>query len=77
MNPAHEFAQETLMLAKETGDAYINKGMAYSAYGGSCYYKGLLDEAKIHLIDWASSYEKSTPLSWIAWGYGVPGIYAS
>ena len=61
MNPAHEFAQEALKLAKETGDAFI-KGMAYSAYGASCYYKGLFDEAKTHLLEWASSYEKSAPI---------------
>jgi tetratricopeptide (TPR) repeat protein len=69
MNPAHEFAQETLTLAKETGDAYI-KGMAYSCYSMSCYNKGLFDEAKTHLIEWATSYEKSAPVSWIIWTYG-------
>ena len=72
MNPAYEFAQETLTLAKETGDAFI-KGMAYSVYGGSCYQKGLFDEAKTYLLEWASSYEKSTPISWIAWAYGYLG----
>jgi len=72
MNPAHEFARETLTLAKETGDAYI-KGMAYAFYGASCYYKGLFDEAKTHLLELASSYEKSTSLSWTAWGYANLG----
>ena len=72
MNPAHELAKETLTLAKETGDAYI-KGMAYSFYGSSCYYKGLFDEAKAHLLELAYSYEKSTPVSWIAWAYGSLG----
>ena len=72
MNPAHEFAQETLMLAQETGDAFI-KGMAYSCYGTSCYQKGLFDEAKTHLLEWASSYEKLSPISWIAWAYGHLG----
>ena len=71
-NPAHECAQETLTLAKETGDAFI-KGMAYSVYGASCYYKGLFDEAKVHLLEWASSYEKSAPISWIGWAYGHLG----
>ncbi|MGZ3580283.1 MAG: adenylate/guanylate cyclase domain-containing protein [Syntrophales bacterium] len=65
-NPAHQFAQETLELAKETGDAFI-KGMAYANYGTSCYYKGLFDEAKTHFSEFTSSYEKSAPISWIAW----------
>ena len=51
-NPAAGFAQETLMLAKETGDPYI-KGMAYSIYGVYCYHKGLFDEAKVLLLEWA------------------------
>jgi class 3 adenylate cyclase/tetratricopeptide (TPR) repeat protein len=68
MNPAHEFAQETLTLAKETGDAVI-KGMAYSVYGASCYYKGLFDAAKTHLLELVSSYEKATSISWIGWAY--------
>ena len=68
INTAHEFAQETLTLAIETGDASV-KGMAYSCYGASCYYKGLFDEAKTHLLEWSSSYEKSAPISWIAWAY--------
>ena len=72
MNPAHEFAQETLTLAKETGDAFI-KGMAYSCYGVSCYHKGLFDEAKTHLLELVSSYEKSAPIAWIGWAYGYLG----
>ncbi|MCE5266251.1 MAG: AAA family ATPase [Deltaproteobacteria bacterium] len=68
MNPARQFAQEALTLAKETGDAFV-KAMAYSAYGGSCYGKGLFDEAKIYLTEWVYSYEKLTPLVWIAWNH--------
>ncbi|MCX5855219.1 MAG: AAA family ATPase, partial [Deltaproteobacteria bacterium] len=68
VNPAHEFAQETLTLAKETGDAFI-KGMAYPIYGASCYHKGLFDEAKTHLVEWVSCYEKPTPVGWAGWGY--------
>jgi class 3 adenylate cyclase/tetratricopeptide (TPR) repeat protein len=68
MNPAHEFAQQTLTLAKETGDAFI-KGMAYPVYGASCYYKGLFDEAKTHLLEFTSSYEKSAAIDWIAWAH--------
>ena len=43
-------------------DAYI-KGMAYSCYGASCYQKGLFDEARTHLSEWASSHEKLRKLS--------------
>ena len=73
INPAHEFAQETLALAKETGDAYI-KAMAYSCYGATCYYKGLFDEAKTHFLELASSYEKAAPVSWLQLAYGNLGL---
>ena len=72
LNPAKEFAQEALTLAKETGDAYI-KGFAYTLYGVSCYYKGLFDEAKTHLLEFVSSYEKSAPVTCLAWAYGHLG----
>ena len=72
MNPAYEIAREVLTLAKETGDPYI-KGNAYSCYAGSCYFKGLFNEAKTHFSEWASSYEKAAPVSWIGWAYGIWG----
>ena len=72
INPAYEVACEALTLAKETGDAYI-KGMAYSAYAGSCYHKGLFDEAKIHLLEFTSSYEKSSGVACIGWIYAYLG----
>jgi len=73
MNDAYQVAQETLTLAQKTGDAWI-KGMAYSAYGTSCYNKGLFDEAKTYLLEWASSYEKSSPIAWMAWAYAYLGL---
>ncbi|MGD1153845.1 MAG: adenylate/guanylate cyclase domain-containing protein [Syntrophales bacterium] len=73
MNPAHQFAEESLTLAKETGDAYL-KGMSYSCYGVSCYHKGLFDDAKTHLLEFTSSYEKSAPIGWIAWAYAYLGF---
>ncbi len=73
VNLAYEFAQEALMLAQETGDIYI-KGMACSVYGSACYHKGLFDEAKTYLLEGVSSYEKSTPISWIAWAYAYLGL---
>jgi tetratricopeptide (TPR) repeat protein len=64
--PAHQFAQETLELANETGDPFI-KGIAYANCGTYCYFKGLFDEAGTHFSEFISSYEKSAPISWIAW----------
>ena len=72
MNLAHQFAQETMTLAQETGDAFI-EGIAYCTYGVSSYYKGLLDEAKTLLLEFASSYEKSASIGWIAWAYARLG----
>ena len=68
INPAYEFAQEAMKLAKDTGDAYI-KAMAYSCYGSTCYHKGLFDEAKSHLLEFISSYEKTASIACIAWAY--------
>jgi len=72
INPAHEFAQEILNLAKETGDALI-KGMAYSIYGGSCYLRGLINEAKAYLLEWAALYEKTASISFIGYAYIILG----
>jgi tetratricopeptide (TPR) repeat protein len=73
LNTAHEFAQETLKLAQETGDVFI-KGMAYVVYGASCYSKGLFDEGEKCLLEWVSSYEKSAPVSWVEVGYAYLGV---
>jgi class 3 adenylate cyclase/tetratricopeptide (TPR) repeat protein len=72
VNPAHEFAREALRLAQETDDAPV-KGMAYSVYGGSCYIKGLFNEAKTYLTECISLHEKSVALGWIQWAYGLLG----
>jgi tetratricopeptide (TPR) repeat protein len=72
MNPAYEFAKETLTLAQETDDAYI-KAMAYSCYGTTCYHKGLFDVAKSHLLEFISSYEKTASIACVAWAYGHLG----
>jgi class 3 adenylate cyclase/tetratricopeptide (TPR) repeat protein len=72
IHPAYEAAQEALELSKETGDAFI-KGMAYSAYGSACFQKGLFDEARTHLLEYVSSYEKLSPVSWTVWACGHLG----
>jgi tetratricopeptide (TPR) repeat protein len=76
INLSYEFAQETLKLANETGDAFI-KGMAYSIYGAACYNKGLFNEAKTYLLEWDSFYERSTPVAWITLGYCYLGLMYS
>jgi class 3 adenylate cyclase/tetratricopeptide (TPR) repeat protein len=65
---AHKFAEDALKMSEETGDVFI-KGMAYSAYGYSCYGKGLLDEARTHFLEWLASYEKSTVMLYVAIAY--------
>jgi len=72
INSAYQMAREALALANETGDAFI-KGMACSIYGVSCYQKGLFDHAKTHFLEFTSSYEKSAPIAFLAWGYGILG----
>jgi tetratricopeptide (TPR) repeat protein len=72
IDPAYEVAQETLTLAQDTGDVFI-KGMAYTFYGASCYLKGLFDEARTYLLEWASSYEKSASISQAGWAYAYLG----
>ena len=73
VNPAYEFAQEALKLAKETGDAFI-KGTTYAYYCAACYQKGLFDEAKTHLLEWDSSYEKAVSISSIGWAHMYLGF---
>jgi tetratricopeptide (TPR) repeat protein len=72
INSGYEIARESLMLAKERGDAFI-KGMAYPAYGSACYQKGLFDEARTYLLEYMSSYEKAGPISWMGWAYTFLG----
>jgi tetratricopeptide (TPR) repeat protein len=69
VNPAYEFAREALELAQETGDAFI-KGTTYAFYCAACYQKGLFDEAKTHLLEWASLYERVVSISSNGWAYG-------
>jgi class 3 adenylate cyclase/tetratricopeptide (TPR) repeat protein len=63
---AYQTAKAVLKMAKDTGDIYTN-GMAYTSYGTSCYFKGLLDEAENNLLKGDAFCEK-TDLVWFgAW----------
>jgi tetratricopeptide (TPR) repeat protein len=63
---AYQTAKAVLKMAKDTGDIYT-MGMAYTSYGASCYYKGLLDEAENNLLKGDISCKK-TGLVWFgAW----------
>lgn len=66
-----EKRQVTVMFCDMKG--FTPLGGAYSVYGGSCYHKGLFDEAKTHLLEWAFSYEKAAPVGWIGWAYAYLG----
>jgi class 3 adenylate cyclase/tetratricopeptide (TPR) repeat protein len=69
---AYQMSQESLRLARESGDIYL-KGMAYSSYGASCYYKGLFDEAENSLLQALPLCEKTALLGWGTWGIGFLG----
>ena len=72
INSAHQFAQEALTLARETGDTFV-ESIACSVYVGACYLKGLFDETKTHFLEFTSSYEKSASIAWSVWVYAYLG----
>jgi len=49
MDMAFRTSNEGLQIAEESGDIY-SKAMAYVIHGGSCYGKGLLEEAEKYLL---------------------------
>jgi predicted ATPase/class 3 adenylate cyclase len=53
--------QEALHIAEDSGDIYM-KTWAYTYYGWSCFYKGLLEEAIVHLLKGAGFCEKISAL---------------
>ena len=55
--------REALQIAEESGDIY-SKAMAYANHGFSCYGKGLLEEAKRHILKGAEFCEKINYHSW-------------
>jgi len=63
---SYQTSYEVLKSAKESGDIFI-KGMAYSCYGVSCYFKGLLKEAENSLLRGAEFSEKTSQIGWWGW----------
>jgi tetratricopeptide (TPR) repeat protein len=60
---AHQTTLETLHMAKETSAMFV-EGMAFNAYGMSCYYKGLFDEAKNSLLKGLDFCERTGHVVW-------------
>jgi tetratricopeptide (TPR) repeat protein len=58
-------SEETLEIAKESGDIFI-KGMAYASHGVSCYFKGLLNEAEDNLLKGLAYSEKNAQVGWVS-----------
>jgi len=65
---AYQTSKELLQIAEETGDIFI-RGVAYSTYGLSCYFKGLFDEAEDYLLKGLALCEKNAQASLIPWVY--------
>ncbi|NIO05001.1 MAG: AAA family ATPase [Proteobacteria bacterium] len=60
---AHQISEETLQMAKEIGAMFV-EGTAFNAYGMSCYYKGLFDEAETSLLKGLDFCERTGVLVW-------------
>jgi tetratricopeptide (TPR) repeat protein len=59
VNLALKNGEEASQLADELGDIYF-KGMAYSHYGTSLFFKGLFDEAEKYLLEGLAMSEKTS-----------------
>ncbi len=66
IDSAHKAGEEALRLAKEIGGMFV-QGMAYTAYGMGCYFKGLFDEAENNLLKGLDFCEKTTQVVWGPW----------
>jgi len=65
INLAHQTSRESLQIANESGDT-LSKGMAYTTYGTSCYYKGIFIEAENSLLKGLEFSEKTAQIGWAA-----------
>jgi tetratricopeptide (TPR) repeat protein len=66
IDAACKSGHETLRRAKDIGGIFA-KGMAYTAFGMSLYFKGLLDEAENNLLKGSDFCEKTTQVVWGPW----------
>ena len=73
---AYKLSKESLQAANESGDSY-NKGMAYSSYGTSCYFKGLFSEAENAFLQGSSICEKTGHDPWLVWSNCLLGFMGS
>ncbi len=67
MDLAFRTSSDGVHIAEESGDIYP-KGLTYVIYGGSCYGKGLLEEAEKYLLKGVGLCERITFPTWEAWG---------
>jgi len=63
IDSAYKTGEEALRMAKEIGGMFV-QGMAYTAYGMTCYLKGLFDEAENDLLKGFDFCEKTTQVVW-------------
>jgi class 3 adenylate cyclase/tetratricopeptide (TPR) repeat protein len=69
---AFRISNEGLHIAEESGDIY-SKAMAYVIHGTSCYGKGLLEEARKHLVKGFEFCERINFPAWDGWAQFVLG----
>ncbi len=72
MERAHEVSREALGIAERSGDIYI-KGMAYSCYGTTCYYRGFFEAGEDHLLKAIGLCENTTHFTWGSWASAFLG----
>jgi len=65
INLAHQTSRESLQIANDSGDI-LSKGMAYTSYGTSCYFKGVFSEAENNLLKGLEFSEKTAQIGWAA-----------
>ena len=63
---AYDIGQDLLNMIEKSADTFI-KGMAYSGFGASCFYKGYLERAEEYLLNGIAFSEKTTQAGWKAW----------
>jgi tetratricopeptide (TPR) repeat protein len=66
VNSACKTGDEALRMAKDIGGMFV-QGMAYTAYGMSLFFKGLVDEAENNLLKGLDFCEKTTQVVWGPW----------
>ena len=63
---AYATGLDLLNMIEESTDIFI-KGMAYSGFGASCYFKGYLEKAEENLLKGIFFSEKTTQVGWKTW----------